>query len=232
MMTDVDRQIQRTTELLQRTSARHLQRRAKSAVARAKRATKYALGGMGAVLLAAIIWGLFAPLGISGILVVMLAMMAAVVLGVLFSREPDVPPEKLKEIDLKLLPARTERWLESQRLMLPAPAQTLADSIGARLDILAPQLQGLDPREPVAGEVRKVLGEHLTELVGGYGRVPAPMRRERRDGMMSPDEQLIQGLKVIDEEIDEITRNIAAGDLDKLATQEKFLQLKYRGIDE
>lgn len=231
MMTDVDRQIRRTTELLQRTSARQLRRRAKSAVSRARRATRYAMIGMGAVLVAAIVWGMFAPLGITGILIVMLAMMSALVLGVMFSAEPAVPAESLREIDLKLLPARTDRWLDTQRPMLPPPAQTLADMIGQRLEILEPQLATLDPREPVAGEVRKVLGEHLTELVGGYVRVPPPMRRERRDGMLSPDEQLVQGLRIIDEEIDEISRNIAAGDLKTLATQEKFLQLKYRGID-
>lgn len=145
---------------------------------------------------------------------------------------PQATAEALVQSDLKLLPAQTEVWLAQQRKLLPSPAAHQLDTIGVKLEALAPQLQTLDPREPAAIEVRKILAEHLPELVDGYKRVPEPLRREPpRNGGATPDQQLTDGLKLIDEEIADLTRGIAAGDLDRLATQEKFLQLKYRDTD-
>ncbi len=125
-------------------------------------------------------------------------------------------------------PRRLLSYPQALPLALPAPAANLLDQIGMKLETLGPQLQTLDPREPAAQEVRKILTEHLPDLVNGYKRVPEPLRRERQSNGRTPDQQLAEGLKLIDEEIAEMTRNIAAGDLDSLATQGKFLELKYR----
>ncbi|MFZ3483330.1 hypothetical protein QP045_08860, partial [Sphingomonas sp. 3-13AW] len=103
----------------------------------------------------------------------------------------------------------------------------LTDSIGVRLDALSQQLGALDEREPAAAEVRKLVGEQLPELVRGYQRVPETLRRVERNGR-TPDDQLIEGLKVIDEEIADMSRQLAQGDLDSLATRNRYLQIKYR----
>ena len=105
----------------------------------------------------------------------------------------------------------------------------LVDSIGVQLDALAPQLQRLDEQSEAAGEVRKLVGEHLPELITGYRRIPASMRREERGGQ-TPEGQLIDGLKTIEREIAHATRNIAEGDVDQLAIRNRFLQLKYQGV--
>ena len=52
--------------------------------------------------------------------------------------------------------------------------------------------------------MRKLVGEQLPELVKGYQRVPEPLRRVERNGL-SPDQQLAQGLQLIDDEIAEMT---------------------------
>src|SRR3546814_20826749 len=70
----------------------------------------------------------------------------------------------------------------------------------------------------------------LPILVKGYGRVPEPLRRVERNGK-TPDQQLLDGLDVIDREIAQMTRQLAEGDLDLLATRGRYLQIKYQGDD-
>src|SRR3546814_1429550 len=96
--------------------------------------------------------------------------------------------------DLAELPLRIEEWLERQRAALPAPAARLVDGIALKLEALTPQLQTLEPREPAAAEIRKLIGEELPELVNGYRRVPQSLRRDGRNGM-NPDKQLIEDRK-------------------------------------
>ena len=172
----------------------------------------------------------FEPIGMTGLLLTALVIaLAAAVILFWPARAPT--PEKLATADLALLPQRTEEWLERQRPALPAPAARLVDGIGVKLEALAPQLAGLDPREPAAAEIRKLIAEELPELVSGYQRVPASLRREVRDGI-SADKQLVDGLTVVDSELARMTQQLAAGDLQKLATQGRYLELKYKGDSE
>ena len=184
----------------------------------------------GVVLLAAALFGLIIqPLGGVGVMAV-----TALLIGVavLFGRSPFPEPRQadLPKADLKQLAGRTEIWLEAQRPALPAPARQLVDGIGVQLDLLAPQLQTLDPGEPAAANIRKLVGEDLPELVAGYQRIPAGLRTEAHAGR-TPDETLVGGLKMLESEIGNAARNLAAGELDKLATRERYLQLKYQGLE-
>lgn len=191
------------------------------------RKIKYALGAVLAIMVASAVAGFFIPLGTTGVMVALGAMIAAVLLVMALPGERAIAPERLAEADLAALPLKTEIWLESQRKALPAPAITLVDSIGVRLETLAPQLERLNPAEPAAQDIRRLLADHLPELVTGYQSIPAPLRREERNGRV-PEKQLIDGLGVIDAEIDRVTQQLASGDLDKLATQNRFLELKYQ----
>jgi hypothetical protein len=114
----------------------------------------------------------------------------------------------------------------AQRPALPAPAVNLIDQIGVQLDGLGLQLEGVDPAEPAVAEVRKLVGEHLPGMVESYRRIPANLRREQRDGR-NADQQLTDGLGKISQEIDAVTRQLAAGDLDALAVRGRFLDYKY-----
>ena len=176
-----------------------------------------------AILVGAIAWGMVSPLGLGGIMAVALGIVLAWVGVILFTAEPAAKVEELPQVPIKALPARTEAWLESQRPALPAPANRLLDQIGVRLEGLAPCVSQLDEREPAAMEVRRLVGEELPELVRGYQRVPAALRRQ------GPDGQLLDGLKLVDSELERMTRQLASGHLDQLATQGKYLELKYRG---
>jgi hypothetical protein len=227
-MNSTDEVLAKAEATLTRVSQRDVQQRVRRAGRRAARATKYGMMGVAGVLLTAIIIGFFVPLGVSGVLLTMLAMLGAMALAIFLSAEPDVAVEALPSSPIKALPNQTARWLDQQRPMLPAPAQRLSDGIGLKLEALAPQLQTLNENEPAAAEIRRLIADELPELVRGYGRVPESLRRADTNGII-PEKQLVDGLTVVDSELTRMSEQLAKGDLEKLATQGKYLELKYQG---
>jgi hypothetical protein len=234
-MADSARVLEQAEALLRRVSpeAQRLRMRArKRKWAAFRRRLKLALAAVLATMLAAGLFNLLvAPLGAGGIFVALVAIMIVALTILLWPASPEPTAETLVQADIRALPLRTEQWLERQRPALPAPAQRLADGIGVRLEALAPQLETLNPAEPAAVEIRKLIGEELPELVSGYQRVPPSLRREDRNGK-SPDRQLVEGLAVVESELARMTEQLASGDLHRLATQGRFLELKYRGEGE
>jgi hypothetical protein len=182
---------------------------------------------VGGVILAAGVAG--AILNGIGFFGIMLTGILGVAAAFLLLRYPEMPmptTESLKQTDLETLAGKTEIWLESQQAALPPPAISLMQNIGVRLDQLAPQLQSLGENDPAAFEVRRLVGEHLPELINGYRRIPDSLKRQEYAGK-TPEQQLLDGLKVIDSEIETMTGQIARGELDKLATRGRYLELKY-----
>jgi len=233
MASEVDDLIQRSNELIARTSARY---RSVSARGRAHKRQdlmtrlKRMILAAALVIVGAFVAGLIQPLGATGLIIVMGLLLACLIFAFL-PTTPSVTPARLAETDLKGLPLKTEIWLESQRKALPAPAVPILDAIGNRLETLAPQLDRLDPREPAAVEIRRLLSDHLPELVTGYQSIPAPLRNQPRNGRV-PDAQLVEGLSVIEQEIGTMTEQLASGDLDKLAAHNRYLEIKYQEAKE
>ncbi|KTT97741.1 hypothetical protein NS355_10875 [Sphingomonas yabuuchiae] len=209
---------------------------AQATIKRARRKTRSALQRLiliaianAVILIAAMVTGLILPggIGIFGALAAMMLMLAAT-LAIALAPAPRAPtPAKLAQVDIKALPAQTERWLEAQRPLLPAPAVQLVDRIGRRLDTLSPQLAAVDNETPEAMEVRRLIGEQLPAFLRDYERVPEPLRRVERNGR-TPDAQLVDGLKLIEQEIGDMTQRLAQADLDSLSTRGRFLEMKYR----
>ena len=139
-------------------------------------------------------------------------------------RVPDLGT--LNHGDVRATVGRTQLWLEAQRPALPPAAARRIDTIGARLDALGVQLQGIDPAEPAVGDVRRLIGEHLPGMVASYARIPAHLRGEQRGGRTA-DQQLDEGLSRIGEEIDALSRRLAEGDIDALATEARYLDYRY-----
>ena len=227
-----DRIIADAEAFLHRYSARgrSLRRRRRQLGSGLRKARRIGLAAM-AIVVAAAIWGFVAPLGGSGLLIVIGLLILSTLFFSLLLAMPEIRAEKLAQADIKTLPLQTEIWLESQRRALPPPAVRLVDSIGMKLETLAPQLQAVDQNDPAAQEIRRLLADHLPELVTGYRNIPEPLRRQERNGRI-PERQLMEGLEVIDREIGSMSENLAAGNLDKLATHNRFLELKYREAKE
>ncbi len=185
-----------------------------------------------AILAVAMVWGMIVPLGIAGAMIVMAILLAAVLLLSFIPGERAAPPpEKLKTVDIRALPAQTERWLGAQRGALPRPAQVLVDRIGKRLDTLSPQLARIEPQTEEAFEVRRLVGEQLPAFVNDYARVPDTLRTVERNGR-TPDAELVAGLQLIEREIADMTARLAQDDLDNLQTRGRFLEMKYKDGDE
>ncbi len=187
---------------------------------------------VGAVLIGAgIVGAIIDGIGFWGVMITGIAGAAA---AYVLMRYPDMPmptTETLRQTDLATLAGKTEIWLEAQRPALPAPAVTLMQDIGLRLDQLAPQLSTLSENDPAAREVRKLVGEHLPELINGYKRIPDSLKRQEHAGK-TPEQQLVDGLKLIDREIETMTGQISRGELDKLAVRGRYLEMKYDGAAE
>ena len=196
-------------------SARARQRRGTALM----RKVKWAFWSILAILIGSMVAGFFIPLGTTGVMVALGLVMAALLAIALLPSEPRVGTQALATAPITALPLQTEIWLD--------PAVTLADSIGVKLETLAPQLERLNEQEPAAQEIRKLLSDHLPELVTGYESIPAPLRREERNGRV-PEQQLIEGLKLIDGELARISETLASGDIDKLAVQNRFHKLKWQ----
>ena len=227
VLADAEAVLRRHSERGQSLSARARQRRNAGLM----RKVKYAFWAVLTVLLGSVVAGFVLPLGTTGVMIALGVMIAALLLIALLPTETKVKSEALAQTPLTALPLQTEIWLENQRKALPALAITLVDSIGVKLETLAPQLERLDPQDPAAPDVRRLLSDHLPELVTGYQSIPQPMRREQRNGRV-PEQQLIDGLGVIDAEIARMSEQLASGDLNKLATQNRFLELKYQEAKE
>lgn len=236
-MSDVDDQIARARAAMERIAgdyagqvnavARTHGRRVRRTAGNVGRKLRNVAIADAAILFAAVILGHFITLGILGVAAVVM-LLIAVNLAILMAPGPRAPTEeRLREVDLKILPQQTERWLEAQRPALPAPAVRLVDSIGQRLEALTPQLARVDSGSEQAFEVRRLVGEQLPAFIKDYERVPATLRGVERNGR-SPDAELVDGLKLIEREIADMTGRLAASDLDQLQTRGRFLEMKYK----
>lgn len=181
----------------------------------------------GAIVFAAMVAGLIIDgIGWTGIITAILAIVAAIAFFGSYPRMKMPSRASLSGGDVRSLVGRTELWLEGQRPALPAPAVQLVDTIGLQLDALGAQLDGLPENTPAAQEVRKLVGEHLPELVSSYASIPRHLRGEERAGR-TPDQQLSESLGKISAEIDSVTRQLASGALDNLAIKTRYLDYKY-----
>lgn len=70
------------------------------------------------------------------------------------------------------------------------------------------------------------MGEHLPELINGYKKIPDSLKHKEHAGK-TPAQQLVDGLKTIDREIETMTGQISRGELDKLAVRGRYLEMRY-----
>jgi hypothetical protein len=176
---------------------------------------------------------LFGPRAVEGLVATPLALLVAWASILFFSLRTKAAPRVIATTtDLAQLPARTEEWLEGQRATLPFGARAQLDAIALQLEALTPQLQALDPQQPAAYEVRRLIAEELPELVRGYQKVPRGLQQQPLNGGPSPDRQLVEGLATVEEAIGRMHAQLARDDLHALATQQRYLEIKYKGDDD
>lgn len=234
-MSDPERIYEQASELIRRAStelqqlAKRGERRGRRLLARLLKAAALMLLSTLVIIVGMVSTGLlFGPRGVEGLIAAPIALFVAWTAILYWALAAKPTPRAVVTANLAQLPARTEEWLERQRKTLPAGAQVQLDALLLRLEALTPQVQALDPQSPSAHEIRRLLGEELLELVHSYQKVPPALQRQALPGGHSPDRQLADGLATIDEAIGRLHERLAADDLRALATQQRYLESKYK----
>ncbi len=209
--------------------ARALKEQQRRQKARNKLIGRCVLAGIVIALLLWAVNALVVPVGSVGLTAAIVAFIASCVTISVMARERPATKATLGATPLRQLPERTGAWLETQRPALPAPAATLIDGIGVRLEAMTPQLARIEPNGPAAEAVRKLLCTELPALLDGYHEIPATLRDQPRGDGQSANAHLLHGLGVIDSEVSRMTEQLARGAFDELATQNRYLELKYDG---
>lgn len=134
------------------------------------------------------------------------------------------PPPPDPAVDLELLLWETEAWLLEQRTDLPRRTDRATDTILGLLDDIRPSVPTLDPEGPLAGDIRRLAGNHLKRLVEAYLELPATTRERRPDAA----EGLIASLDIVAEELSRLSDQANRDRLLQFETQKRFLKSRYK----
>jgi len=203
-------------------------RRGKGTAAVAQRIATLAMA-IGALVVATIAFGLIVgPIGFGGLFVVVLAILALLVLVSVWPQRKIVRVPYSEQLPTKAVVQQLGNLLSAERTALPAPAAREAEAIGAKLPLLEARLPTLDPLDPLARDARRLMGEHLPELIERYERVPAPYRLQRDNGGLTVDERLAASLRAANEALGEIGTKLVSQDRDAFETQGRFIESRYK----
>jgi uncharacterized membrane protein YtjA (UPF0391 family) len=132
-----------------------------------------------------------------------------------------ITSSQLPAVPLGQVALRVREWLEEHRRSLPRSAQPIVDALTHQLTELGPQLAKVEPNGPASHAVRKLIAVELPELLERYRNIPPSV------GQREAASQLVQGLQIIEGEVGRMSSDLASGSFDALATQNRYLQLKY-----
>ena len=170
---------------------------------------------------------LLGPKGYEGLLATPLAVLVAWGLILFFGLKGRATVKKVRRARSAELPGQVARLLERQRRQLPAAALPVVDALLEQLEQLAPYAVGIRPDHPSQPRLRRLLADDLAVLIENYQRLPIQMRDKPLHGGPSPKEQVTSGLRTIDAELRRLTEELLQEDLTRLATKQRYLELKY-----
>jgi hypothetical protein len=198
----------------------------------AAQARRLANAGIGVALLivATILFGfIVGPIGLGGLMVVGLVIVALIAAMTFWPGAAPKPVAPFREeMNNKAVVQRLGSVLSRGRAALPAPATQRVDAIQAQLPLIESKLEALSPLDPLAQDARRLMGQHLPELIERYEKVPAQYRRERDGDGMSVDDRLVSGLEAARVAVDDISRKLAEQDVDAFEVQGRFLESRYK----
>jgi hypothetical protein len=88
---------------------------------------------------------------------------------------------------------------------------------------MQPYLAKIDPNAPLAGEARRLIGEHLPRLVNSYLGVPASAREANPEIA----KRLIGGLGIVAAELQRLCEQLSRDEMLNFETQGRFLETRY-----
>lgn len=126
---------------------------------------------------------------------------------------------------------RLDSLLIRERPALPPRALSEVDAISAQLPLLERRLETLNPLDPLAQDARRLMGQHLPDLLDRYEKVPVSHRSTRDGGGLSVEDRLLSGLGAARSAIDDIGAKLAQSDINALETQGRFIESRYKDGD-
>jgi hypothetical protein len=182
---------------------------------------------IGLVSLAAIVIGLFLPIGMFGFLAAVgLAIGIAALIGFMPSAErsaaapaADLPNGQMVQ--------RFDSYLYRTRRALPDAAQAEIDAISSGLPSLRQTLERVDALDPNAQDARRLMSLHLPQLIERYVHVPPAFRGEPDGEGKSADQRLVEALSASRAALGDISAKLARADLAALETQGRFIESRY-----
>jgi hypothetical protein len=97
------------------------------------------------------------------------------------------------------------------------------DAIITRLRELAPHLKEIDPNSMLAGDVRRLICQHLPQLVDAYFELP-PRARGRRS---ETNQRLADSLQIIADELAHLLEKHCRNRHRNFETQHRFIESRY-----
>jgi hypothetical protein len=194
-----------------------------------KVARRMATMGMaiGALIVATIVFGLFQPIGITGLFFVGLATLAILLLAAFWPSEPKRVAYS-EQLPTASVVRQLENMLVRRRSALPVPAAQRADAIGSQLPLLESRLAEVDPLDPLAQDARRLMGKHLPELIERYERIPAAYRHQPDGEGLTADQRLVASLDAARNALGEIGDKLVQGDRQAFETQGRFIESRYK----
>lgn len=189
---------------------------------------------VGALLVATIGFGLIVgPIGISGLFLIAVAIVAILLFFSFWPGErPIAAAPFTSEMSNRDVVSRLDSLLSRRRAALPVSAGRKIDAISAQLPLLESRLGGMETLDPLAQDARRLMGQHIPELLDRYEKVPAAYRHERDGGGLTVDERLIAGLDAAKDALDDLGRQMARDDLSAFEAKGRFLESRYKDPDQ
>jgi hypothetical protein len=203
---------------------RRSRRRTANAMRRLGRATLLGgSGGAGILLYGAVAAPLAGPVLIAAVGVTAVAAGAALLWP---SRRASAAGGFSRE-ELATLPVEAEEWLLLQRPQLPGRAAPALELIFQRLADLQPRLGEVDPNSTLAWEARRLIGDHLPNLVADYCALPS-ITHERDPEVRT---RLIEGLTTLSEQLADLCEEVSRDQRHLFETRGRFIESRYRDGD-
>ena len=177
---------------------------------------------------ATIIFGLFRPIGLFGLIGVIAIGTLLVLFTAGSSRRSRPPPSFSADLPAGQLADRLDSYLYRARPALPPAAQGEIDEMLATLPAIRPTLERAGALDPALGDARRLIGTHLPGLIDRYLAVPPSFRGRREGDEPSVDDRLVEALRAGRGALDDIGERLARDQVAAFETQGRFIENRYR----
>ena len=131
-------------------------------------------------------------------------------------------------LPLPELAVRAEEGLLDRCDDLPGRALPAADRIMAGLREIQPHLYDLGPRdEALAGEIRRLVGQHLPQLVDSYMALPY----QSRTGNAESTRRFVESMGIVADEMEHLLQQCCHDRQSAFDTHSRFIESRYREDD-